>query len=347
MKALVKYAKGPGNMQIRDVPEPKPRPGQVIIQVKATGICGSDLHIMHDDIVISVNPPVIIGHEFSGVIAKVGEGVTGWNIGDFVVSELGFDVCGTCYNCLAGFPNLCSLRKSIGYWYDGGFTSFVSVPFSGLHLLPRNVSFTEGTLTEPLACCVHGVLELAHITTRDIVLILGPGTIGLMALQLAKAQGATVIVCGKSSDSYRLDVARKLGADHALDIERIDPVKKVLELSDGQGADVVFECSGKEMAVATGFLAIRKRGQFTQLGLMGSSIAADFDMIVSKELRIVGAFGSRRSSWNLALKLMADGLVQLGPLVSHVLPISSWEKAFELAEEQEGLKIVMTPEHVK
>ena len=344
MKALVKYNKGPKNMEIRQIAEPHPGQGQVKIAVKATGICGSDLHIYHDDIVIAVNPPVITGHEFSGVVAELGKGVEKWNIGHRVVSELGFEICGSCYNCLAGFPNLCSNRKSIGYWYDGAFTNYTVVPAEGLHSLPENVSFEEGALTEPLACVVHGVLELTHITVGDIVLISGPGAIGLMTLQTAKAQGAKTVVSGVSADENRLSVARELGADYIVNVEKEDILERVSSLTDDRGADVVLECSGNEKAVDTGFLAIRKRGQYTQLGLFGKPISIDFEKVVSKEIKVTGSFGQRRSAWNKALELMAEEKVRLGPLISDVLPLSNWKQAFDLFERKKGIKIVLTPE---
>ena len=343
MKALVKYEKGPGNMEIRDVPEPQPEKGQVKIEVKATGICGSDLHIYHDDIVIAVKPPVVVGHEFSGVIAEAGDGTAGWKTGERVVSELGFEVCGRCYNCLAGFPNLCDTRKSIGYWYNGAFARYVIVPAEGVHRLPDNVSFEEGALSEPLACVVHGVLELTPFTAGDTVLICGPGAIGLMTLQVARSQGAITIVSGVAADQSRLSLAEELGADHLIDVELEDAVERVLELTGGRGADVVFECSGNDRAVDTGFSAIRKRGRYTQLGLFGRPISINFERVVSKELKVTGSFGQRRFAWQRALALMAQQKISLGPLVSDVLPLSEWKRAFELFENKEGLKIVLKP----
>jgi L-iditol 2-dehydrogenase len=343
MKALVKYEKGPGNMEIRDVREPRPEKGQIKIEVKATGICGTDLHIYHDDSVIAVNPPVIVGHEFSGLVAELGEGTVGWNIGDRVVSELGFEVCGRCYNCLAGFPNLCDKRKSIGYWYNGAFARYVIVPADGVHPLPDNIGFEEGALTEPLACVVHGALELTPFAAEDTVLISGPGPIGLMTLQVARAQGAITIVSGVSADQSRLRLARELGADHLVDAEREDAVERVLELTGGRGADVVFECSGNDRAVDAGFSAIRKRGRYTQLGLFGRPISINFERVISKELNVIGSFGQRRSAWQRALALMARRKVSLGPLVSNVLPLSEWKRAFELFEKKQGLKVVLKP----
>ena len=344
MQALVKLQHGPGHVELKEISEPHPSKGQVKIGVKATGICGSDLHIYNDDIAIKIKPPVVIGHEFSGVITELGEGVTGWKVGDRVVSELGFEVCGQCYNCQAGFPNLCDSRKSLGYWYDGAFTSFTVTLAEGLHSLPGNISFSEGSLTEPLACAVHAVLELTWITAGDLVLISGPGTIGLLALQVAKTQGAKTIVSGVGTDASRLEIAEQLGADYVVNIEHEDLEETVARLSGRSGVDVVLECSGNERAVNTGLQLLRKRGQFTQIGLFGRPITVDFEKVCFKEIRVTGSLGQRRSAWDRALQFMEEGRVQLKPLVSHVLNISEWKKAFEMFENNKGLKIVLTPD---
>ena len=188
MQALVKYQRGDGFMEIRDVPEPSAGKGEIKIEVRATGICGSDLHIYHDDALVPIQPPVITGHEFSGVISEIGEGVTGWNVGDRVVPETAYRVCGKCEPCMTGFYNLCNQRQTIGFWANGAFTNYTVVPAHRVHSLPENIDFVAGALMEPLACVVHAALELTQIMAGDIVLVSGPGAIGLNAVQLAKAQ---------------------------------------------------------------------------------------------------------------------------------------------------------------
>jgi L-iditol 2-dehydrogenase len=340
---LVKYAKGVGKMEIRDVPEPSPEKGQVKIGVKATGICGSDLHIYHDDIAISLNPPVVTGHEFSGVVCEIGSDVDKWREGDRVVPELGFVVCGRCDSCISGFPNLCDYRKSVGYWYNGAFTSYTVVPATALHKLPDNISFQEGALMEPLACAVHAVLELSQITAGDVVLLTGPGSIGLCALQLAKAQGANVVVAGRSKDMNRLDLARRLGADRIVDIDQESLLDVVFEITKQRGADVVLECSGNETAVNDALQVIKKRGQLTQIGLFGKPITIDYEKICYKEIRLTGSLGQRSVSWEKAIQLVSQQKILVGPLISHVLPISEWERAFAIFEENKGVKILLTP----
>ena len=344
MQALVKYAKGPGNLEIRNVPDPEPGPGQVKIQVACTGICGSDLHIQKDDIAIAVNPPVVVGHEFSGIVAGLGEGASGWNVGDRVVAEIGFDLCGACTSCLTGSPNLCDHRRSGGYWYDGAFTDSIVVPSAGIHRLPDSVSFQEGALIEPLACVVHGVLELTRIIAGDTVLITGPGPIGLAALQVAKAQGARIVMAGLAGDRERLGLAAELGADFTVSGDSEELLKGVGEITEGRGVDAVLECSGSEGAVNAGLAAVRKRGRFTQVGLFGKRVHVDFETISMKELKVTGALGQRRVSWQRAIRLIVEEKLGLAPLISHVMPLRQWQEAFDMCRRREGLKILLVPE---
>ncbi len=343
MKALVKYAKGNGNMEIRDIDTPVPGPGMVKIEVKAAGICGSDLHIFHDDIDIPVKPPVVTGHEFSGVIAEVGEGVTQWKPGDRVTSETAFSYCGKCVYCITGFYNLCNERRTLGYWYNGAFAKYTVVPQERVHALPDSIDFISGALLEPLACITHAVLELTVITAGDFVLVGGPGAIGLATMQVAKSQGATVIVSGTNVDKDRLAMAKELGADYTINVQEEDLQKFIGSLTKGRGVDVVLECSGVARAADDAIKVIKKQGQFTQIGLFGKPIAIDFEKICYKELKVTGSLGSRWTSWEKAIQLVEMGKVRTKPLVSHQFPITEWETAFKMFETKEGLKLVLTP----
>jgi L-iditol 2-dehydrogenase len=344
MKGLVKFARGDGNMEIREVAEPQPGPGQVKIAVEATGICGSDLHIFHDDIAgIPINPPVITGHEFSGVVAAVGEGVTAWKIGDRVTSETAFSFCGQCGHCRAGRYNICDNRRTLGYWYNGAFAPYTVVPQARVHRLPDSIDFIAAALCEPLACVTHAVLELTGITTGDVVLVSGPGAVGLLAMQVAKAQGATVIVSGTAVDGPRLKMAAKLGADMVVTVPAEDLSAAVSELTEGRGADVVLECSGSQPAVNDGLVLTRKFGRYTQIGMFGKPIQIDFDKVCYRELKVTGSLGSTWTSWKKAIQLMAAGRVDTRSLVSDILPVTEWQEAFRKFESKEGLKIVLTP----
>jgi L-iditol 2-dehydrogenase len=345
MKGLVKFDKGPGNMEIREVAEPVVQPGQVKIEVKAAGICGSDIHILHSDIAIPVRPPVVTGHEFSGVVTAVGEGVTTCKVGDRVTSETAYAYCGKCHNCKTGRYNLCDERRTLGYWFNGAFAKYTVVPEDRIHLLTDSISFEEAALLEPAACVTHAVMDLATIQAGDVVLVSGPGAVGLIAMQVAKAHGAFVIVSGTSVDADRLAFAEKLGADRIVDVTKEDVLAVVKSLTHmGRGADVVLECSGSGRATATGIEAVRKQGQFVQIGLAGKPFELNFDRICYKEIKVTGSLGSVWTAWNNAIKLVEAKKLNLKDLVSHTFSLDEWEKGFDVFEKKEGLKVLFKPE---
>ena len=187
MKALVKKAKGKGQIEMMDYPVPQVKEGYVLIKIKAAGICGSDLKIYDDD--HPYYPPVVLGHEFSGVIEEIGSGVQGWRTSDRVVSEVHGLVCGSCRFCLSGEKHVCPSKRALGWGIDGGFAEYVSVPAWLLHRIPERITFEEAALMEPMAIAIHGILERAKIEPEDVVVILGCGPLGLLALQMARAEG--------------------------------------------------------------------------------------------------------------------------------------------------------------
>ena len=286
MRGVAKLARGEGNVGLAEFPEPQAGPGQVVIQVEAAGMCGTDLHIYHDE--FPIDPPVIMGHEVAGVVAQVGLGVTGMLPGDRVTSETYFSVCGWCTHCRDGFPNLCLQRRSIGSKENGAFTRYLLVPAHNVHHLPDGVDLRTGALTEPLACCVHA-LELTRVEPGETAVISGPGAIGLMTMQVVKAAGARVVVLGTSADQSRLDMARQLGADLILDVQHSDPASVVQDLTGGLGADVVFECAGAGPSAQTCLELVRRRGRYAQVGLFGKPVLWDLEQVCYKELRVSGS----------------------------------------------------------
>jgi L-iditol 2-dehydrogenase len=343
MKGVVKFARGDGYVDLREVAETPPRPNQLKIEVKASGICGSDLHIFHDTIKIPMRPPVVMGHEFSGVVVEKGaEADDEIKVGDRVTGEPSVEICGKCRYCRSEYYNLCSERKVMGYWHNGCFARYCNVTFA--HKLPENVSFEAGAMTELLACCVHGVIEQTGVSAGDFVAVTGPGPVGLFAAQLALAEGGVVMVCGVPGDEQRLKLAQELGAQHVLNVGREDVLQRVRELTGGYGADVVLECSGSAAAANLALDLVRKRGKYTQLGLFGRPIEIDFEKIVFKEIQATGSVSQRRPAWKRALSLMGRGVVKSERLVSHRFPLAEWKKAFDLFEAKEGIKLVLIPE---
>jgi L-iditol 2-dehydrogenase len=342
MEALMKVAPGVGNVELRQIDEPEPGPGQALIEVRAAGICGTDLHIYHDE--FRTRPPVVMGHEIAGVVAALGAGVTGIQVGERVTTETYFSTCGACRFCRAGRPNLCVDRMSIGSAVNGGFTRYLVVPARNLHRLPAGVDDVAGALTEPLACVVHGALELAQPLPGDLAVVAGPGAIGLLTLQAVRAAGARVVMLGTGLDERRLELARQLGAEQAIDVERDDPATLIGDLTEGRGADVVYECSGAGPAAQQLLRLVRRAGRYAQIGLFGKPVAWDLDQICYKELTVTGSNASTPTAWPRALALLAAGQVQTRPLVSDVFPLREWRQAFDAFEQKRGIKLVLRPE---
>lgn len=343
MIGLVKTQAGAGNMELREVPVPEPGAGQVLIEVAYTGICGSDLHIYHSDISLAMRFPVITGHEFSGTIVKLGEGVSDLEVGERVSGITSFGVCGKCLNCKTGKTNICTQKKLIGYWYDGAFANYIVIPAHNVQVLPDNVGFREGAVLEPLGCAVEAVVELTRVKPEDVVVVMGPGLIGQLVAQVAGLCGGRVVVAGTNKDERRLQLAGTLGAHELVNIEKDDLAARVNALSQGMGADVVFECSGAAPAARAGLNVLRRGGQYTQVGLFGKPIEIDFEQIAYKEAKVTGSLGQNWLNWHLALKLLKYGRVQIPPLVSDVLPLDRWESGFQAFSNGSGLKILLEP----
>jgi L-iditol 2-dehydrogenase len=341
VKAVVKAKKGVANVIYKVTSEPNAGPGELKVQVKAAGVCGTDIHIYHDR--FRYNPPVILGHEFSSVVVEVGEGVKNFKVGDRVTAEAPARICGKCEQCRVGNYNLCSNRLGLGWGVNGCFAKYCVIEEVMSHKIPDNISFKAGALCEPLACVVHGI-ELTEMSGQDLVVVAGPGPIGLLSLQAAKAEGARVVVSGTSLDKDRLKIAEDLGADYTINVDETDLIGEIQKLSNGCGADVVLECSGSEDSVNVCFDLLKKGGKYTQVGLFGRPITIDFEKVLLKELKVTGAMSQRWTSWERALKLLASGKIQLETLVSAEFAMVDWEHAFRAFEDKKGLKVVMYPE---
>lgn len=345
MIGLVKTAEGEGNMELRELPIPKPGIGQVLIEIKVTGICGSDLHIYHSDIALAMKTPVVTGHEFSGVVIEVGKGVKHIKIGDRVSAITSFSTCGQCINCKTGKTNICAEKRLIGYWYDGAFTNYIVIPEENVQVLPDNISFQEGAVLEPLCCAIEAVIELTRVKPEDVVLVSGPGVIGILCALLAKLSGGRVIITGTNRDQKRLKLAATLGLDYPINLENKNDnlLKTVMDLTGGAGVDIAFECSGAPAAARTDLELIRRGGQYTQVGLFGRPIEMNYEQIAYKEIKVTGSLGQCWVNWNLAYKLLQHNQIPLNLLISDIIPLDQWEKGFQKYEKGEGLKILLEP----
>jgi L-iditol 2-dehydrogenase len=269
--------------------------------------------------------------------------VTGLAIGNRVTAETFTYTCGLCKYCRGGYPNLCPERRALGSYVNGGFAEFVTVPARHAHVLPDNVSTLAGALTEPLACCINGV-DLAHVRPVQVAAVSGPGAIGLFVMQLVKAAGAKVMVLGLEADAHRLETARKLGADIAVNVERENVDAIVAEYTGGLGVDFAFECAGAQASAATLLRLLQPHGHYSQIGLAGKPISWDLDLLCFKELTVTGSNADVPGTWDRALAYLAENRVQAEPLVSEVLPLTEWQKGFQMVEKRQGLKVVLDPQ---
>jgi L-iditol 2-dehydrogenase len=342
MRALVKTATGPGHLALLDRPEPHAGPGQVKIQVKAGGVCGTDLHIAHGT--WPVKPPLILGHELSGVVVEVGAGVVELQVGDRVTSETDATFCGTCAFCRAGDMHLCPKRTGIGTSADGSFADYLVIRAGGVHRLPDSVDFVSGALTEPLAVAVHAVVERGQVRLGERVVVIGPGTIGLLAAQVAQTRGADVVVAGLARHTARFALARRLGIAHTIALDEPGSLDQVKALDDGLGVHKVIECSGNQVAVGQAIHLLRKGGWLVLVGFfMVPGVELDLDLAINKELTLVTSRGKRPTCFRMALELSGEGRVNPAALITHRFPLSEWQAAFAAAE-QRGAKVVLLGE---
>lgn len=341
MKALVKTALGPGNLEIVDRAEPTVGADQVKIKVKYAGICGSDLHTYEGH--YKVAAPVTLGHEFSGEVIEIGANVDHIKIGDRVTSETTFEICGECKYCKSKQYNLCPTRKGLGTQQDGAFANYIIARKESVHRLPENVDDLSASITEAAACAYHSVAKTT-IAQGDTIVVLGPGPIGLLVAQVAKSRGAKIVMTGLTKDASRLAQAKRLGIDYTVDIQTEDVAKCVKELTNGYGADVVFECTGAAPSMRMGMELLTKRGQYVQVGLFSTDeVLVDFSKIIQKELTVVGSRSQNTHDWEPTLQLMNSGAINAGALVSHQFKISEWDKAYKAIKDGEAIKVALTP----
>lgn len=346
MKAIVKAEPAFG-IKVIDVPVPQPKIDEVLIQVEAAGICGSDVHIYEWTSgyeFLEKNFPVTLGHEFSGVVVEAGAEAKGqFPMGERVTSETG-KICGRCFYCQRGRGVLCERRLQfgrIGLERNGAMARFLTVPWSTLHRIPAGVSFEEAAMAEPAGVAL-GAVRTATIDPGDDVAILGPGPIGLMILQMCKARGAgRVIVLGLKEDEPRLKVAKDFGADHVFIAGQDETEKAILEMTEGRGLAVVFEVSGSPKAAISGLQMLRSTGELILVGIYSEPIPFDGTRQIVRPIRTIkGSWGAASPDWDRVLTMLATKKLNLQPLISKVLPIEEASEGFEIIRRRDGLKVL-------
>ncbi len=340
MKAVVKTQKGDGYIELLEVEEPTPKPGWVVLAVSGAGICGTDIHILHDE--HPYWPPVTLGHEFAGRIAGTGPGVEGWAPGDRVVCEPHALACGVCHLCRRGLVQLCGHKRAPGWGIDGALARYVAVPAHLLHRIPDEVGDLAAGVCEPTAISVSAI-ERVGVRPGETVAVLGPGPIGLITAMVARAMGADrVVVVGRSSSLRRLEVGSKLGLE-VWNSEELDVVEAAREATQGRGVDLVVDTSGAAGALASGVRMLRRRGRMCAVGVSGrESIEFPWDAALFAAIDLQFSFSSSYTSWDAALSLMRSGAVETEPLTT-VFPLENWDEAFEAVERREVVKALLTP----
>jgi threonine dehydrogenase-like Zn-dependent dehydrogenase len=341
MKAAV-FEK-PGSIKVKDVPVPQIKPHEALIKVKNTGICGTDWSI-YNGWYSADKLPMIPGHEFSGVIAKIGENSRGFKEGDRVTADINMS-CGTCYYCIRGQQLLCDSFTQLGIHTDGTFAEYVKAPIANLHRLPDNLSFEEGAFVEPLSCVIHAAKAMDP-SLGSSVAIIGCG-LGVLHGALAKLKAcAPVIVFG--DNRKRLQIAKDLGADYAIHIDDVaDPVQEVLKLTDGRGADYVLEAVGTVKTYEQAFAMLRRGGVMSSFGIVGEQDTMQirpFEFVLG-EKKITGSCAGIGGDWPDAITLLSSGRIDPKPLFSMKVPLEDLDWALhELRKNPDLFKIFVSPE---
>ena len=343
MKALVLEAYE--TLVYKDVPTPPVGPEDVLIAVKACGICGSDIHGMDGSTGRRI-PPIIMGHEAAGIIAEVGSQVVGWRPGDRVTFDSNI-YCGKCYFCRQGLGNLCEKRRVLGvscteYRQDGAFAEYVVVPQQCLYALPDGLTFERATLVEPLSIALHAVGR-PKIRLGDSAAVVGAGMIGLMLVQVLRASGCGTII---SLDLLprRLELARHLGADVGLQADAPDVQAEVREHTNGRGADLVFEAVGIAPTLKLAVGCARKGGTVTLVGNLAAEANLPLQATVTRELTLYGSCQSA-GEYPACLELLARGLIQVDPLISAIAPLHEGPTWFARLRQGDAelVKVVLKP----
>lgn len=338
MKALVK-SKAEAGLWLQDVPEPEVGINDVLIKVRKTGICGTDLHIYNWDSWArkTIPVPMVVGHEFVGEIVSTGENVSGFQPGDIVSAE-GHVVCGRCRNCLAGRRHLCKDTSGIGVNRTGAFAEYISVPMTNVWLHSPGVDEEVASIFDPFGNAVHTALSFDLL--GEDVLITGAGPIGVMAVAIAKHAGARHVVITDVND-YRLDLARKMGADVALNVSKGDLGTVTDKLGLKEGFDVGLEMSGNPSAFHSMIGVMCHGGKIAMLGIPGEPMAIDWNKVIFSMLTIKGIYGREMYETWYKMKVLLEGGLDIAPVITHRFGADEFEKGFEVMQTGLSGKVVL------
>lgn len=341
MKAIAKTGPQRG-VELIEIPEPRVEPGEVLVEVKTCGICGSDLHFYLSELGaerrISAFPRVL-GHEPAGVVLEVGKGVEGFQPGDHVAGDP-HGACGRCPVCREGRLTLCDRVPVMGVQRDGALAPLMAAPAPWLHRVPESLDFTSVSLLEPLSVGLHAV-EISSMKPGDAVAVLGPGPIGLMTALAARAAGAaTVVVTGLGLDQMRLEIAKRLGFA-AVNVDGERPYEAIQELTGGRGAAVVFDTTG---ALPDVHRIARKSGELLLIGWPSRALSyEDVSQLFYRGITITPSRARPPAIWPRVIDLVVSGRIDPRPLITHELPLAEGIRGFELLVKREAMKLQVVP----
>ena len=341
--AVVHYALEPLAVELREIPVPEVREGEVLLQVGGVSVCGSDVHQAHNTHSWDVNIPVVLGHEFGGTVAQLGPGVRGFREGDRVVCETAAEICGNCLLCRSGRYNLCPSRKGFGYGLDGAMARWVRVPARCLHTIPDTLPFDIACLAEPHSVAYQTMCVNSTIRPGDLVVVLGPGPIGLLCARMAALSGADpLIVVGCTADASRLETARRLGATRTVDLQT-ENLGEIVRACRPEGADLVCDATGVSQAVNDALRIVRPDGQITKVGWSPESITVDMNPLVLRNIRLQGSFSHNYPVWERVIHLLDRGATLPHEIVGMRAPLEQWYDAFEAMHDRRVIKSVLLP----
>jgi L-iditol 2-dehydrogenase len=336
--AVVNYAPEKGSVEIREINRPAIGEEDILLEVANVGVCGSDLHQWTADHSWPVNYPVVLGHEFGGHIVELGKRVIGWKEGDRVVSETAAVIDPNNPMSRQGLYNLDPTRKGFGYGVDGAMTRFVRVPARCLHLVPAKLSFEQACLTEPCCVAYNAVVENSRLKPGDRVIVIGPGTIGILCAAMAKLCGAEVAMVGLEADKNRLAIAKQYGCETI-----IGDAMEWSKHRDGLGADFVIDAAGISSTLKLAMQWVRPNGQITKVGWGPQPLGFSIDPIVQKNVTLQGSFSHNWPIWERVIALLTNRQLDVKPIIGGVWPVTEWHEAFEKMHKGEVVKSVLKP----
>jgi len=335
---VVNFSSEPHSVEVREVDRPVADDDDVIIQVEAASVCGSDLHQWEGSNSWPVNYPVVLGHEFGGHVFELGKNVTAWKEGDRVVSETAAVVDMSSPMSRQGLYNLDPNRKGFGYGVNGAMTRYVKVPQRLLHKIPDNVSFDHASMTEPCSVAYSATIAPGHVRPGDRIVILGPGPIGVLSAAMARMAGAEVALVGLERDRTRLEVAKKYGCEVI-----IGDVKDWAMEVDGLGADGVVDAAGVSATLKIALDVVRPKGWISKVGWGPQPFNFSLDPLVQKNVRLEGSFSHNWPMWERVLRMLSTKQLDLAPVLGGTFPIEQWEIAFKKMHSGEFIKSVIKP----